>query len=107
MAIERYPDNATIVYVTGAATMNSIGDYTPGTSTTISVTGRIEPTSNKEGAYIISDSGDRIDYRMTMFARRFTDCDDIPVGAELYFAGEQFRVVDNTKRQTHFTLRLQ
>jgi hypothetical protein len=101
MALERYPHTA-IITTTASGSQSTAGVYTPGTTTTVSVTGRVE---HEAGKYIINEHGDRIDYDITMYVPSSEGIDSSVNGGKLTYGGRDYQIVDVPPHQTHTEIR--
>ena len=100
MVIKKYPHTATISYY-DAGTTNSIGVYTPGTLVSIGIACNIQPNSNSQTRYIVSESGDMIGYSYNIYSEIFNGVDDVPADAKLTFFNKEHVILDLFPYQKH------
>ena len=98
MTFVRYPHSATLSYV-AAGTKSVAGVVTPGTLTTVAIPKcRVEVNNSR---FVIDDSGDRIDYVMSVICPFISGADSFPKGASIEYAGKKYTVVEIPPLQKH------
>ena len=94
MSFTRYPDTGTVTYLSGDGTTNSIGVFTPGTTTSISIICRVEPVSAGAPEYGRDENQNTIKIDLNVFTPLMSQVSLINDGkASLHFAGQEYKIV--------------
>ena len=97
MGFKRYPNTATITWLSGTPTINSVGVYTNGTLTTLAIVCDAQPAAER---YVIDDAGNKKRIRYDISMPLVTASIDKST-ATVSFDGETFTLLNLMNYQLH------
>ena len=97
MSFKRYPNTAIITWMSGSATLSSVGTYTDGTLTTLAIICNAQPASER---YAIDNDGNKKRIRYDIFMPMVTASIDVST-ATVTYSDETFTLLNLMNYQQH------